>query len=396
MKPKSAFCSSSSHPQRLVRLECWLSAMLLALQATTGWAANGTWTNTWGSQWTNTLCWSNGVVANGVDSIADFSAQNMATNYSITLNGDRTNGNLYIGDTTSPYFAWTLIPGTGGTLTLQVSSNQPNIIVSKGNGAFINVPLASTNGFVKDGTNTLTLNCVNTDLTSNILIKAGVLKFGSGSAGMLSSASSIIVTNGSQLILNGHTQTLAGIFSSTSANNRITGGSVTPSTLTVSNGIYSGVLGGTNANDDNLVLVKTGTNTLTLGGVNTLTNLVLINGGSLQLGAGTTGTLSLASSITVTNNAQLLYVANTPVTNSAPLALTGTGATATGGIGGIGALGLNGVGALYQNVSLAPVPWSCLLKAMDIMGNFSSTPIFTIPEAPHCARITITSWSPSV
>ncbi|MCX6896776.1 MAG: autotransporter-associated beta strand repeat-containing protein, partial [Verrucomicrobia bacterium] len=113
--------------------------------------------------------------------------------------------------------------------------------------------------------------------------------------------------NFSQLILNGYTQTLAGIFSVANTNtlvtNRITGGSTNSSMLTVSNAVaytYNGILGGTNANDNNLALVKAGTNTLTLTRANTYTNWTTISNGTLLVNG------SLASKeVTVATGATL-------------------------------------------------------------------------------------------
>ncbi|MCX6894061.1 MAG: autotransporter-associated beta strand repeat-containing protein, partial [Verrucomicrobia bacterium] len=269
MSPKSAFRNSSSPAPWLVRLGCWLSVVLVALQAATGWAANGTWNTPFGASWTS-VNWVGGVVADGTGFTADFGTLDIAANRTLTLDGARTIGNLTFGDTTATFFNWTLNTGTGGPLTLAVSSGSPTITVNNSPATAVNVVLAGSGGFTK----------ANTAFT------------------------------------------------------------------------------------------------LTLGGVNTITGPVSVLGGSLQLGAGTVGTLSSASSITVANNAQLIYTAATAVTNSAPLTLTGTAAVAGKVIVNLGALAINGAGPLHQNgdITLAGATAGTEVR----IGGYNGTAAFTL------------------
>jgi autotransporter-associated beta strand protein len=84
-------------------------------------------------------------------------------------------------------------------------------------------------------------------------------------------------------------QTLGSLTTSGSGTgNAVVGGNNSTSTLTVSNAAaasFAGVLGGTGANNNKLVLIKTGAGTLTLSGANTYTGATTVNDGTLQIDA---------------------------------------------------------------------------------------------------------------
>ena len=85
------------------------------------------------------------------------------------------------------------------------------------------------------------------------------------------------------------------------AGNTIVGNATTPGTLSLSSGTISGnvTIGGFGENEDNLILVKTNSGTLTLGGTHSYTNATLVKAGRLDLAG------SIASSVSVSNGATL-------------------------------------------------------------------------------------------
>lgn len=128
--------------------------------------------------------------------------------------------------------------------------------------------------------------------------------FLAGGANRLSTASKVTLGNSADsgmLILEGIDQTVADVsISGTGANNRIVGGSATTSTLTLGNTTAStlaATLGGIGANQNNLVLAKSGAGVLTVSGNNTHAGGTLISAGTLSLGStgalGTTGTIRM-------------------------------------------------------------------------------------------------------
>jgi autotransporter-associated beta strand protein len=122
-------------------------------------AASGTWTNLNGGSWTNTANWSGGIIASNLDAVANFSALNLLADATVSLDRARTIGGLVFADTT-PDRNWTLNTGSGGALTLAVSSGTPAITVSNQN-ATLAVLLAGTQGLLKNGAGGLTLAAAN-------------------------------------------------------------------------------------------------------------------------------------------------------------------------------------------------------------------------------------------
>ena len=182
-----------------------ISLITLLAAAPNTHAANGTWTNLLGAggtnlvsgdasgSWANVTNWNNGVIATNTDSTADFSLLDITTNSTVTLDGARTIGNVNFGDTT-PNANWALNPGTGGTLTLNVTTGTPTITANSGSN-IISAVLAGTNGFTKAGAGTLRLNGANT-VSGNILINAGILQVGNSTAlGVTTPASSTVLSN---------------------------------------------------------------------------------------------------------------------------------------------------------------------------------------------------------
>jgi autotransporter-associated beta strand protein len=160
------------------------------------------WNVAGGGSWATAGNWTPAGPAGGIDGTADFSQQALAANATVTLDGSRTIGYMLFGDTAAAH-NWTLSPGTGGALTLQVtasSGSTPTITVNN-QMATINVVLAGNQGLVKAGSGTLTLAASNTytggtSITSGNLAIASDSNLGSGpvtiSAGALEITGSIV------------------------------------------------------------------------------------------------------------------------------------------------------------------------------------------------------------
>jgi autotransporter-associated beta strand protein len=134
---------------------------------------NGTWTGTVsGGLWSNSLNWLNSVVADGVDSSADFSALDITSDLSIGLDSARTIGNLYFGDTW-PSNNWTL--GNNGNsanvLTMAVSGGAPTIAVVN-QATSISAVLSGTSGFTKTGVGSLALSATAANTFSGVTTSA--------------------------------------------------------------------------------------------------------------------------------------------------------------------------------------------------------------------------------
>ena len=84
---------------------------------------------------------------------------------------------MVFGDTAASH-NWTLSPGTGGVLTLQVSQGSPTITVTNQT-ATLSIVLSGTQGFTKSGTGTLVLTGGNT-YTGSTGVSQGKLVLGSG------------------------------------------------------------------------------------------------------------------------------------------------------------------------------------------------------------------------
>ncbi len=111
------------------------------------------------------------------------------------------------------------------------------------------------------------------------------------------------------LALDGVSQQIAGLVTANSpaaaGGYRIIGASTTASTLVVNNPsavAFSGVIGGTGTNENNIGLTKTGAGTLTLTGANTYAGPTLVTGGTLSLSS---ASLDDASAVTVATGAFL-------------------------------------------------------------------------------------------
>jgi fibronectin-binding autotransporter adhesin len=186
-----AFGLAASFPS-LVQASTWLTA------------GNGSWNAP--ANWDTT--------PNSVNAIADFSTVNISTDASVTLDGNFTVGTLRFGDAVQPAAApssnWILNPGSGGPLTLDVSTGTATIDVVNQSAfpiplagtsalpqkATINAVLAGNDGLTKIGFGNLVLTAANT-YTGGTNVQNGALTLD------FASTSTDILTNGSSLSLGG-------------------------------------------------------------------------------------------------------------------------------------------------------------------------------------------------
>lgn len=178
-----------------------LRAAIVSLSIHTVVAASGVWTNPAGGSWAIPGNWSGSTVADGTDSLANFSTLDIATNPVVTLDGARTIGFLSFADATTPSNDWSLNAGIGGPLTLATSVGTPAIGVASQT-ATVGLELAGTAGFIKSGEGTLVLGAVNS-FTGTLTVSGGTLRAGSTGALGGTGAGNETVVSGGTLDVNG-------------------------------------------------------------------------------------------------------------------------------------------------------------------------------------------------
>ncbi|MBW8780616.1 MAG: autotransporter-associated beta strand repeat-containing protein [Verrucomicrobia bacterium] len=198
--------------------------------------------------------------------------------------------------------------GGGNTLTTgdnNLSTTFAGVISDGGLGAEGNL--------TKNGTGTFTLTGTNTYIGTTT-INAGTLEIGNGTTDGFIATSGNIVDNAA-LAYN----------------------------LTSSQG-YTGVISGTGT------LAKNGAGTLTLSGANTYTGATTINGGTLQIGDGTGGSISAGSVLTVASGATLAFdeAADSIQSNAIANSGTVTGAEGSGITNTLSGV-ISGTGAFIQS-----------------------------------------------
>jgi autotransporter-associated beta strand protein len=155
-----------------------LTAASALLLAPTAFAADGTWNTTvTPSSWNTPGNWL-AATADGAGFTANFNTLDIPADTTITLDVDRTIGNLIFGDTTTSSAAgWILTAGDpAGKLTLAAAT--PSITVNAlgaGKNASITATLEGTSGFTKDGTGTLVLNNTTNTISGAVVLSAGNL-----------------------------------------------------------------------------------------------------------------------------------------------------------------------------------------------------------------------------
>ncbi len=186
------------------------------------------------------------------------------------------------------------------TLNLPIILNPTRTFDASAGDLAISGILSGTGGFIKAGPGTLTLSAENT-YAGTAAIQNGTVILSGGTNRLPASGAVSLGTTAPTSTLGilqlGDTsgpvnQTVTGITipaGDTGGANRVVGGNVGLSTLTINNSgnvTFSGTFGGTGSNQNNLALVKTGSGLLALRGVSTFIGPTWIQNGILEIGNG--------------------------------------------------------------------------------------------------------------
>jgi autotransporter-associated beta strand protein len=204
--------------------------------------------------------------------------------------------------------------------------------------------ISGAGGLVKVGTNSaLTFSNANT-YTGMTVLAEGFIRLGASDRLADTSVLQFATTNDARFQMQGFSETLGGLDSSSSSGTQVIEGATNAAaTLTLSVGsasyTYSGFLrdaaSGTNAN--NLSLVKNGAGTQVLSGNTSYSGATTINGGTLEFAA---GVVNNNSAINVAGSSAIIRFSND--TNSV---------TRSNSISGLGALEKSGTGTLILSAS---------------------------------------------
>jgi fibronectin-binding autotransporter adhesin len=241
----------------------WIALLMLA--ASPARAASGSWDILQGGNWGTAGFWANNIIADGADSTASFN-KNITANKTITLDSDRTIGNLYFNDSGGGADSrWTL---QSNVLTLETTTGIPVINIGSAVGVpvYISSVLAGTQGFEKKGNGTLMINGAAT-YTGDTVISDGNIRLNADN--YLPAASVLGMSSGGTLQMMGYNQTFAGLYGSGGAVEcNFNAGSANVLTLAVAGAesySYSGVL--QDGNEASVLnIVKSGTGTQTIAG----------------------------------------------------------------------------------------------------------------------------------
>ena len=158
------------------------------------------WTNlvsgSAGGTWGTSANWSNGV-PNAADAIADFSTLDIAATSIVTNDSLHTVGTLRFGDTTASH-DWIV---TNSTLSLATSIGLPFITVSNRTATICSL-LTGSQGLIKNGAGTLSLNTVNT-FTGGTTIDQGTLTLNASDSQKPAVRGTVTVNAGGTLSVSG-------------------------------------------------------------------------------------------------------------------------------------------------------------------------------------------------
>jgi fibronectin-binding autotransporter adhesin len=347
---------------RLLPVALCLLAGAFALSPANSQTTNGTWNADASGNWSDTTKWSGGIVADGLNSTANFN-MNITANRTVTNDSAHTVGYIIFGDT-SGNSLWTL--RNGATVYPLILDNTTNAFVqfrAVQNSLTVSVPLAGTNAVRMPDTahpGTVLLNASNYftgDLqVSRYRVRLGVanaIPTGPGygnvvllaehgnagtDTGILDLNTFSPTINGLSSIWNSGSYPVPHVSSSASSGSALT--------LTVGNGDANGEFGGLIKNGTNRVmnLTKIGNGTQSLTNANTYSGDTVINGGTLMFANGgscasspvtlnAAGTLKIqlpaadatwtAKSLTFSAGTLIIDLNGNPISTSvAPLALS--------------------------------------------------------------------------
>lgn len=331
-----------------------LGALTLALLQAAAQADNGTWTGTASGNWSDIANWNSGSgpVANGATYTADFNA-GLTGNITVTLDADRTIGNLSFTDTVGPANNYSITGSSSGARTLTLNADgsgggTSTIAVNTGTVVIggSSLILAGSSNLSKTGAGTLNVSTDNTSgaFTGGITVNEGTLGMNSSNAFRNVAVTLDSSVNNATLSLNvnaamniGSITVAAGGTGTASINYTIANGNTlagsiilnksatfntTSSSILISTGLISGTGG----------ILKTGAGTLALRRANnTFEGGVTVSQGGLRLnGAGKvagTGVIVLGDANTGSSNISLNLNQNGgAILNDARFTNNGTGA----------------------------------------------------------------------
>lgn len=196
---------ADSSPRTKPRIRSLLAAAAGAwlLAVTVSRADNGSWAVDFDGSWSDSFNWTGDIVADGSGFTAAF-ANDITGSRSVILDSARTIGNLVFGDAdTSTAAGWFLVNGGVPENILTLAGGTPTITVNDlggGQSAQISLVLAGTEGLVKNGPGTLTLNAANT-FTGGITVNQGTLTL-TGAGASPNVPTQAVTMNGGTLFMN--------------------------------------------------------------------------------------------------------------------------------------------------------------------------------------------------
>ncbi len=292
------------------------SGSLASIIGTTSGTLTKNGTGTWTLTGANTFSGQT-IINNGAVSIATLaaigSAQPLGENATLTLGGAATTGTLIYTGAAGTLTQATVLGAGGGTiinssptglLTLSNTLTKTGAVLTLNGGAKgikVSGLITGTNGSIFNSDLDITGGTVTLSTAANyfgptVIFGNGTLVNGSGAANVLPTSTVLTLgatgeTNTTTNTYNmaGFNQTVAGLATIAGANNIVTSSVAGTIALTVNNDTSTSnanyTYGGVIQNGSGVVgLIKSGDHTLTLGGNNTFTGGVTINGGVLQLG----------------------------------------------------------------------------------------------------------------
>ncbi|MDA3923147.1 MAG: autotransporter-associated beta strand repeat-containing protein [Kiritimatiellae bacterium] len=159
------------------------------------------WTNTVSGSWTDSANWENGLIANAMGDIADFSQVALAESVTNTIIGTVTTGTMLFGNNEGVGTGWIV---AGGTLELSTGDSSVPIISVDGTRALIESSVTGEQGFSKSGPGTLDLVVDNLSYTGTTHVASGTLRLRRGDTSSVEEfmvGDSITVNSGATLAL---------------------------------------------------------------------------------------------------------------------------------------------------------------------------------------------------
>jgi fibronectin-binding autotransporter adhesin len=329
----------------LRRLFILAGSSLLAVSHAHAQDQNGTWLDDSAGDWTDSTKWTDGLIANGADFTATF-GNVITADRSITLNGNRTIGNITAADINQNY---TL---TGNTLTLDRTSGVPTIDVLSSRELTIDSIIAGDDGLQKSGGGTLSLKGTNT-YSGGLTIKAGTVRnFNTGTGGNFLGTGSVTIGDDANTGAAAALTFRGGNFTSTNPISVVGTGNAN---INISgwNQTLNGAI--TLSRNLNVVSSNPGGSNLTFGGgVIGTGNIVLQSNANTAANSSKilfqTGSIDMTGSITNSGTGNTTTVGNIDTTISAVIGTNVTGVTQNSANS---RLILSGLNTFIGNISIA-------------------------------------------